>query len=226
MKVTSATVGFKRTVQPAQYESKSVELSLAIVPESEDDFLSDAEIAQALTKAKDFVYAQLGIKKNPPAVTSVKADDQTERYNPSAAKLAEAEIVKQTAEKRKPGRPVGTTTEAMAARKNPISVQAAPTQQASAPVASAPVVNDDETSFLEEPTALAKVYTDADVNKAIGLKVKELMGKGVKDVQPRIKKLINDHNPDETVVMTPNQILKSISNEARAAIMAELETLS
>ena len=63
--ITACKVVYKRTVQPAPYESKAAEIELSCVIDPDDGVDFDETVDNLFEHAKDSVHAALGLRKAP-----------------------------------------------------------------------------------------------------------------------------------------------------------------
>ncbi len=202
MRCTKVEVEFSRTVQPAQYESKSAKASISYVPENEDEVIDEEEALRvAFELAKDHVLRQVGLipplartRQEKAAVTRAATKITKEKNEAKAQKAADTRAL----------------NKAKAQQAAASVVDEDPTPLAA--VSAADIVDDDTGP---------EVISDGDLIKAVSAKVAELQEAGVNGASDILKKNIASFNPTPG---TPFN-LANIPPEKRQAFLDQVKLL-
>lgn len=225
MQIMGGKVTYARTVQPAQYESKKAEVEISFTL-SDGEEMGDS-LDRAGNWAMDKCHEMIGLKK--PAPVTATAEKIAEKVE------AIAEGVRAAAEAPKDTKPKGKTQ----AEKDAAKAEAAAKmngKKATAPLPDPDALpdeptqaissgdervspEDNDTSFLDEPSTPAREIKDTELYEAAGKKNKELMPKHAGASPAMIKALVQKFVP------LPKQ-LKDIPQDQRTKFLEQLAALT
>lgn len=225
MQIMGGKVTYARTVQPAQYESKKAEVEISFT-------LSDGEeMGDSLDRAGNWAmqkcHEMVGITKPAPmAATAEKIAEKVEAI--AEGVKAAAEAPKDTKGKGKTQAEKDAAKAEAAAKMNgkkataplpdPDALPDEPTQAISSGEERVSP-DDNDTSFLDEPSTPAREIKDTELYEAAGKKNKELMPKHAGASPAMIKALVQKFVP------LPKQ-LKDIPQEQRTKFLEQLAALT
>lgn len=160
MQITGGTVTYGRTVQPAQYESKKAEATIAFVL-SEGEMMGDT-LEKVKTLAMDACHEMVGLKK-PSAPAALPAGDKVGAKEAAAASLNAKDKPTET-EKTTARTPPKTRTK----KDEPAADPAAVVEEPKANISANPEDRVDPAAIVDDPTEVsAAAITDADINTAV-----------------------------------------------------------
>lgn len=225
MQIMGGKVTYARTVQPAQYESKKAEVEISFT-------LSDGEeMGDSLDRAGNWAmqkcHEMVGITKTVPVTATaeklaekveaiaegVKAAAETQKETKGKGKTqAEKDAAKAEAAAKMNGK------KAAAPLPDPEDLPNEPTQAISSGDERVGP-EDNDTSFLDEPSTPAREIKDTELYEAAGKKNKELMPKHAGASPAMIKALVQKFVP------LPKQ-LKDIPQDQRTRFLEQLAALA
>ena len=200
MHIAGGSVTYGRTVKPADYESKKVEVTLSFgLDEGED---ADVMAALVIEKARRLAEDVIAGRKPATPVTKTALENINAQKATAAASLNAAD---KAATKVKPPKASGTK----------------PAEKPAEPVTppAEPAKDEWDTETAAEP---AKTITDTDLHQACSRKVADLKKVHEGAAPGMIRKLIGEYFKDEERV---GKQLKDIPQEERQDFLDELEKL-
>ena len=198
MHIAGGSVTYGRTVKPADYESKKVEVTLSFgLDEGED---ADAMAALVIEKARRLAEDVIAGKKPAAPAVDTKAAD--------AQKVAAAANLNAADTKAAPVKPPKASTKKPTEKADPITPPAEPAK--------------DEWDTDTAPAEPAKTITDTDLHQACSRKVADLKKVHEGAAPGLIRKLIGEYFKDAERV---GKQLKDIPQEERQDFLDELEKL-